>query len=72
MHNGDTIGQHTAFLAIPQQQFAFVLFVNNVFSGSAVELEVLDAAFGSYPGLAELKGTMGLRVPCWHRPMRRR
>jgi len=59
MHNGDTIGQHTVFLAIPQQQFAFVLFVNNVFAGSAVELDVLDAAFGSYPGLAELKGTMG-------------
>jgi hypothetical protein len=59
MHNGDTAGQHTVFLAIPQRKFAFVLFVNNVFSGSAVELEVLDAAFASYPGLADLAGKMG-------------
>jgi CubicO group peptidase (beta-lactamase class C family) len=59
MHDGDTVGQHTVFLAIPQRQFAFVLFVNNLFSGPAVELEVLDAALASYPGLAELAGKIG-------------
>jgi CubicO group peptidase (beta-lactamase class C family) len=59
MHNGDTLGQHTVFVAIPQRQFAFVLFVNNVFSGAKVELEVVDKALASYPGLGELAGNMG-------------
>ena len=59
MHDGDTGGQHTVFLAIPQRQFAFVLFINNVFSGAAVEVDVVDAALASYPGLAELAGKMG-------------
>jgi CubicO group peptidase (beta-lactamase class C family) len=59
MHNGDTAGQHTVFLAIPQRQFAFVLFVNNVMSGVAVEVDALDRALASYPGLAELSGEMG-------------
>lgn len=59
MHNGDTLGQHTVFVAIPQRQFAFVLFVNNVFSGAAVELDVLSKALASYPGLAELTAKLG-------------
>src|SRR5262249_33689983 len=59
MHDGDTAGQHTVFLAVPQRQFAFVLIVNNLSSGDAVELEVLDAALSSYPGLAELVGKIG-------------
>jgi CubicO group peptidase (beta-lactamase class C family) len=59
MHDGDTAGQHTVFLAVPQRQFALVLFVNNVFSGPAVEVEVLDAALSSYPGLEELAGKIG-------------
>lgn len=59
MHNGDTAGQHAVFLAIPQRQFAFVLLVNNLSSGAAVELEVLDAAMSSYPGLAGLAGQIG-------------
>jgi CubicO group peptidase (beta-lactamase class C family) len=60
LHNGDTAGQHTVFLAVPQRRFAFVLLVNNLSSGAAVELEVLDAAMSSYPGLAELAGKIGL------------
>jgi hypothetical protein len=59
MHDGDTAGQHAVFLAIPKRQFAFVLFVNNVFSGATVEVEVLDSAFASYPRLGELAGKMG-------------
>ena len=59
MHNGDTAGQHTVFLAIPERQFAIVLFVSNVMSGVPVEVEVLDQALASYPGLGELAGTMG-------------
>lgn len=59
MHNGDTAGQHTVFLAIPERQFAFVLFVSNVMSGVPVEVEVLDKALASYPGLEELSGAMG-------------
>ncbi len=73
MHNGDTAGQHTVFLAIPQRQFAFVLLVNNVMSGVAVEVDVLDAALASYPGLGELAGQMGFsRARCWCLPARRR
>ena len=59
MHNGDTAGQHTVFVAIPERHFAFVLFINNVMSGVAVEVDVLDKALASYPGLAELSGEMG-------------
>ena len=59
MHNGDTAGQHTVFVAIPERQFAFVLFINNVMSGVPVEVDVLDKALASYPGLAELSGEMG-------------
>lgn len=59
MHNGDTAGQHTVFLAIPERQFAFALFVSNVMSGVPVEVDVLDKALASYPGLGELSGKMG-------------
>ncbi len=59
MHNGDTGGQHTVFVAIPDRQFALVLFVNNVFGGVPVEFDVLDKALASYPGLAESAGKLG-------------
>lgn len=59
MHNGDTGGQHTVFVAIPEQQFALVLLINNVFGGVPVEIDVLDKALASYPGLAESAGKMG-------------
>ena len=62
LHNGDTGGQATVFVAIPQHKFAFVLFANNVLSGARVELEVLDAVFASYPGLAELAGKIGFTL----------
>lgn len=59
MHNGDTGGQHTVFVAIPERQFALVLFVNNVFSGVPAEIEILDRALASYPDLAKGAGQMG-------------
>lgn len=59
MHNGDTGGQHTVFVAIPEQQFAFVLLINNVFGGVPVEIDVLDKALASYPGFAESAGKLG-------------
>jgi CubicO group peptidase (beta-lactamase class C family) len=60
MHNGDTAGQHTVFVAVPQRKFALVLFVNNGVGGVPVEVDVLDAALASYPGLAELAGKLGM------------
>lgn len=44
MHNGDTAGQHTVFMAIPEKRFALVLFVNNIGAGMPAELETVDAA----------------------------
>jgi CubicO group peptidase (beta-lactamase class C family) len=59
LHNGDTAGQHTVFLAIPERRFAVVLLINNVMSGVAVEVDVVDKALASYRGLEELAGKMG-------------
>lgn len=60
MHNGDTGGQHTTFIAVPDKRFALVLMVNNVFGGAWAELATLDAALSAYPGMASLAGKIGI------------
>jgi hypothetical protein len=60
MHNGDTGGQHTTFIAVPEKRFALVLMVNNVLAGVWAELATLDAALRSYPGMASLAGKVGI------------
>ena len=50
-------GRRTVSLAVPQRQFAFVLLVRRRDEQAfAVEVDVLDAALASYPGLEELTG----------------
>ena len=58
-HNGDTLGQHTVFLAVPQRRFAFVLLLNGQ-PGAAAGLAALDAALSRYRGLEGLAGRVGL------------
>jgi CubicO group peptidase (beta-lactamase class C family) len=60
VHNGDTGGQHTTFIAVPEQRFALVMMVNNVLAGVWAELATLDAALNSYPGMASLVGKIGI------------
>ena len=60
IHNGDTLGQHTAFLAIPEKRFAFVLLTNSLTGAVPTELAALDSAMRAYPGLGALAGKVGL------------
>ncbi|MDH6198309.1 CubicO group peptidase (beta-lactamase class C family) [Mycobacterium frederiksbergense] len=60
IHNGDTVGQHTAFIAIPEKRFALVLLTNSLTGAVAAELATIDAALSHYPGLAPLTGKVGL------------
>lgn len=65
-HLGDTLGQHTAFVAVPERGFAFILMLNGQ-PGGVAGLTALDAALTQYRGLAGLSGKAGLipalRVP---------
>ena len=58
-HNGDTLGQHTAFVAVPERGFALILMLNAQ-PGQEAELSALDAALTQYRGLAGLSGKAGL------------
>jgi CubicO group peptidase (beta-lactamase class C family) len=59
MHNGDTNGQHTVFLMVPERGFALVLLVNCQ-PGADAGLVVLDEALARYPGLERLSGRVGM------------
>src|SRR5581483_6799984 len=48
-HDGDTVGQHTEFVAAPGRDFALVLLTNNVTGGLAA-LPVLVEAAAQYLG----------------------
>ncbi len=58
-HDGDTMGQRTVFVAVPQRRFAFVLLLNGQ-PGAEVGATALDKALARYPGLAPLSGRVGL------------
>ncbi|HEY7064479.1 MAG TPA: serine hydrolase domain-containing protein [Chloroflexota bacterium] len=58
MHNGDTNGQHTVFLAVPEARFALVLLLNCL--DVRTELAVLPEALANYPGLGGLAGRVGM------------
>lgn len=60
IHNGDTLGQHTVFIAIPEKRFALVLLTNSLAGAVPAELATIDAALHAYPGLAPLAGKTGL------------
>jgi CubicO group peptidase (beta-lactamase class C family) len=59
MHDGDAAGQHTQFLIVPGQQFAFILCCNAQPGGQAAQ-DVLDEALARYPGLGTLSGRVGV------------
>jgi len=61
MHNGDTLGQHTVFLAVPERGFAVTLLLNAQPS-IAAELVVLAEALARYPGLGSLSGQVGMTL----------
>jgi CubicO group peptidase (beta-lactamase class C family) len=58
-HNGDTLGQHAAFVAVPERGFAFNLLLNGQ-PGAEAELVVLDEALARYPGLGRMSGQVGI------------
>jgi len=58
-HDGDTLGQHTLFMAVPRRRFAFVLLLNGQ-PGAAAGLAALDAALSRYRGLEGLAGRVGV------------
>jgi CubicO group peptidase (beta-lactamase class C family) len=60
MHGGDTLGQHTEFVAIPAQDFALVVLTNAQSGGSPAAVAALDAALAQVPALAPLAGQIGL------------
>ena len=59
-HDGDTIGQHTDFLAIPAQQFALIVLTNSQGGGGLAATAALDAALAQFPALTPLVGKLGL------------
>lgn len=60
IHNGDTLGQHTAFIAIPEKRFALILLTNSLTGAVAAELATVDSAMRAYSGLAPLAAKVGL------------
>ena len=58
-HDGDTGGQHTVFVAVPQRRFAFILLLNGQ-PGAMAGLAALNEALARYPGLGPLSGKVGL------------
>jgi CubicO group peptidase (beta-lactamase class C family) len=62
IHNGDTLGQHTVFIAVPEQRFALVLLTNSLTGAVAAELATIDSALRAYPGMAPLAGKVGLSL----------
>lgn len=59
-HNGDTLGQHADFIAIPAQQFALIVLTNGQGGGSLAAMAALDAALAQFAALTPLVGKLGL------------
>ena len=59
-HNGDTLGQHAAFLAIPSREFALIVLTNGQGGGSLAAMAALDAALAQFAALTPLVGKLGL------------
>jgi CubicO group peptidase (beta-lactamase class C family) len=60
-HPGDTLGQHTEFVAVPDKGFAFVLLTNAT-KGAIVASSALNAAIGQYLGVGPVASTPGATV----------
>jgi len=60
-HPGDTFGQHTEFVMVPDKGFAFVMLTNAVKGGAASSV-ALTEALGQYLGAGPAAGTPGALV----------
>lgn len=60
-HPGDTIGQHTEFVAVPDKGFVFVLLTNAT-KGAIVASSALNTAIGQYFGIGPFASTPGATV----------
>lgn len=58
-HNGDTSGQHSVLVLVPEHRFVFVALLNGQ-PGAVAALAALDEALSRYPGLEPLSGQVGL------------
>ena len=52
-HGGTTIGQHSAFLMVPERQFAVTVLTNCGPSGEQLNTELVDWALQAYLGVTE-------------------
>ncbi|GEM_PF-452305 len=60
-HPGDTFGQHTEFVAVPDKGFVFVLLANAT-KGAVVASYALSVAFGQYLGVGPAASTPGATI----------
>jgi hypothetical protein len=52
-HGGTTIGQHSAFVLVPEHDFAIAVLTNSAPSGDQLNTELVDWALGNYLGVVE-------------------
>jgi CubicO group peptidase (beta-lactamase class C family) len=52
-HGGTTIGQHSAFLMVPERDFAVTVLTNSAPGGSQLNTELVDWALETYLGVTE-------------------
>jgi CubicO group peptidase (beta-lactamase class C family) len=62
-HAGDTAGQHTHFVMVPERGFAFALLTNGQGGGAAAAEAALEQALARYPGLGTLAGMTRAGLP---------
>jgi hypothetical protein len=60
MHDGDTFGQHTTFVMVPEQNFALVLLTNAQPGGAFAEPAILATAAQQYLGLDDASARAGM------------
>jgi CubicO group peptidase (beta-lactamase class C family) len=59
-HGGDTLGQHTDFFAIPEQDFVLIVLTNGQGGGGLAAVAALNTALTQFPTLAPLVGQIGI------------
>jgi hypothetical protein len=59
-HGGDTLGQHTDFFAIPEQDFVLIVLTNGQGGGGFAAVAALNTALAQFPALTPLVGQLGI------------
>lgn len=52
-HGGTTIGQHSAFVLVPERDFAVIVLTNSAPTGERLNTEIVDWALETYLGVVE-------------------